>query len=41
VAERAKAYGLSDARFCTFPPTEIFYGTQRSRMGWDADRKSY
>jgi len=39
VAERANAYGLSDVEILHFPADgKIFYGTQRSRMGWDADR---
>ena len=39
VAARAKAYGLSDVEILQFPADgKIFYGTQRSRMGWDADR---
>jgi len=39
VAERAKAYGLSDVEILHFPADgKIFYGTQRSRMGWDADK---
>ena len=39
VAERAKAYGLSDVEILRFPADgKIFYGTQRSRMGWDADK---
>ena len=38
VAERARAYGLSDVAILQFPADgEIFYGTQRSRPGWDAD----
>ena len=39
VAERARAYGLSDVEILHFPADgKIFYGTQRSRMGWDADK---
>ncbi|HET7777966.1 MAG TPA: M28 family metallopeptidase [Rudaea sp.] len=39
VAERAKAYGLSGVEILQFPTDgKIFYGTQRSRMGWDADK---
>src|SRR5438270_12129808 len=38
VAERARAYGLSDVTILQFPADgKIFYGTQRSRMPWDAD----
>src|SRR5277367_4839655 len=38
VAERARAYGLSDVAILEFPADgEIFYGTQRSRPGWDAE----
>jgi aminopeptidase YwaD len=38
VAERARAYGLSDVAILKFPADgKIFYGTQRSRPGWDAD----
>ena len=38
VAERARAYGLSDAAILKFPADgKIFYGTQRSRPGWDAE----
>jgi aminopeptidase YwaD len=38
VAERARAYGLSDAAILQFPADgKIFYGTQRSRPGWDAE----
>lgn len=37
VLERAKAYGLRDAEVLRFPADgKIFYGTQRSRPGWDA-----
>ena len=38
VAERARAYGLSGVAILQFPADgKIFYGTQRSRPGWDAD----
>lgn len=38
VAERARAYGLSDVTILQFPADEkIFYGPQRSRLPWDAD----
>jgi aminopeptidase YwaD len=38
VAERARAYGLSDVAILQFPAdSKIFYGTQRSRPAWDAD----
>jgi aminopeptidase YwaD len=38
VAERLRAYGLSDVAILQFPADgEIFYGTQRSRPGWDAE----
>jgi aminopeptidase YwaD len=38
VAERARAYGLSDVQILEFPADgKIFYGTQRSRLPWDAD----
>ena len=38
VAERARAYGLSDVSILQFPADgKIFYGTQRSRSPWDAD----
>src|SRR5216684_5804382 len=37
VAERLRAYGLSDVAILQFPADgKIFYGTQRSRPGWDA-----
>ena len=37
VAERARAYGLSDVRILRFPADgKIFYGTQRARQAWDA-----
>jgi len=38
VADRARAYGLSDVQILEFPADgKIFYGTQRSRPPWDAD----
>lgn len=38
VAERARAYGLSDVQTLQFPADgKINYGTQRSRQAWDAD----
>ena len=38
VAERLRAYGLSDVAILLFPADgKIFYGTQRSRPGWDAE----
>src|SRR5713101_3880539 len=38
VAERARAYGLGDVTILQFPADgKIFYGTQRSRPGWDAE----
>src|SRR6202158_3734804 len=38
VAERARAYGLSDVAILRIPADgKIFYGTQRSRPGWDAE----
>jgi hypothetical protein len=38
VAERLRAYGLSDVAILQFPTDgKIFYGTQRSRPGWDAE----
>jgi aminopeptidase YwaD len=37
VAERLRAYGLSDVAILQFPADgKIFYGTQRSRPSWDA-----
>src|SRR5258707_4943616 len=37
VAERARAYGLSDVAILQFADDgKIFYGTQRSRPAWDA-----
>ena len=38
VAERLRAYGLSDVAILEFPVDgKIFYGTQRSRPAWDAE----
>jgi aminopeptidase YwaD len=38
VAERARAYGLTDVAILQFPSDgKIFYGTQRSRPPWDVD----
>jgi hypothetical protein len=38
IAERAKAYGLEDVKIEEFPADgKIFYGTQRSRLPWDAE----
>jgi aminopeptidase YwaD len=38
VAERARAYGLSDVQILQFPADgKLFYGTQRARLGWDAN----
>src|SRR5499427_5728538 len=38
IAERARAYGLSNVEILTFPADgKIFYGTQRSRPPWDAE----
>jgi aminopeptidase YwaD len=38
IAERARAYGLSDVAILTFPADgKVFYGTQRSRPPWDAE----
>jgi aminopeptidase YwaD len=38
VAERARAYGLSNVEILQFPADgKIFYGSQRSRLPWDAD----
>ncbi|MGC8016126.1 hypothetical protein ACP3V9_25425, partial [Salmonella enterica] len=37
VAERARAYGLSQVEILKFPTDgKTFYGTQLSRLGWDA-----
>ena len=39
VAGRARDYGLADVEILQFPADgKIFYGTQRSRMAWDADK---
>jgi len=39
VAERLRAYGLSDVAILEFPADgKVFYGTQRSRPAWDADK---
>jgi aminopeptidase YwaD len=39
VAERARAYGLSDVAILQFPADgKIFYGTQRSRPTWDTEK---
>src|ERR1700674_2766715 len=39
VAERLRAYGLSDVAILQFPADgRIFYGTQRSRPAWDAEK---
>src|SRR5437899_12100234 len=38
VAERLRAYGMSDVAMLQFPADgKIFYGTQRSRPAWDAE----
>jgi aminopeptidase YwaD len=38
VADRLRAYGLSDVTILQFPADgKIFYGTQRSRPAWDAE----
>jgi aminopeptidase YwaD len=38
VAERARAYGLSDVAILQLPADgKIYYGTQRSRPAWDAE----
>jgi aminopeptidase YwaD len=38
IAERARAYGLSDVAILQFPADgKIYYGTQRSRPPWDAE----
>jgi aminopeptidase YwaD len=38
VAERARSYGLSDVTILGFPADgKTFYGTQKSRLAWDAD----
>lgn len=39
VAERARAYGLGDVQILQFPADgNIYYGTQRARPAWDAER---
>jgi aminopeptidase YwaD len=39
VAERARGYGLANVEILRFPADgRTFYGTQRSRPGWDAER---
>src|SRR5437870_12645146 len=39
VAERLRAYGLSDVAILQFPAGgKIFYGTQRSRPAWNAEK---
>src|SRR5437773_2578458 len=39
VAERLRAYGLSDVAILQFPEDgKIFYGTQRSRPAWDDEK---
>jgi len=39
VASRARAFGLADVEILQFPADgKIFYGTQRSRPAWDAER---
>src|SRR3984893_11496146 len=39
VAEQLRAYGLSDVAILQFPADgKIFYGTQRSRPAWDAEK---
>lgn len=38
VLDRAKSYGLGDAQILEFPADgKTFYGTQKSRLAWDAD----
>src|ERR1700704_5414126 len=38
VAERARAYGLSDVAILQFPADgKIYYGTQHSRPPWDVE----
>jgi hypothetical protein len=38
IAERARAYGLSDVTILQFPADgKIYYGTQRSRPPWDVE----
>src|SRR5947209_313638 len=39
VADRLRAYGLSDVAILQFPADgKIFYGTQRSRPAWNAEK---
>ena len=39
VAERARAYGLSEVQILQFPADgRTFYGTQLSRQAWDAEQ---
>jgi aminopeptidase YwaD len=39
VAERLRAYGLNDVAILQFPANgKVFYGTQRSRPAWDAEK---
>jgi hypothetical protein len=39
VAERARAYGLSEVQILQFPADgRTYYGTQRSRQAWDAEQ---
>jgi aminopeptidase YwaD len=39
VAERARAYGLTDVQILQFPADgKIYYGTQLARQGWDANQ---
>ncbi|MFZ0821442.1 MAG: M28 family peptidase [Candidatus Acidiferrales bacterium] len=38
VAEKARSYGLTDVTILSFPADgKTFYGTQKSRLAWDAD----
>jgi hypothetical protein len=38
VAQKLRAYGLSDVAILTFPADgKVFYGTQRSRPAWEAE----
>ena len=40
VAERARAYGLSEVQILQFPADgQTFYGTQRSRQARDAEQR--
>jgi aminopeptidase YwaD len=39
VAERARAYGLSNVQILQFPADgKVFYGTQKARAAWDAEQ---